>query len=379
MATTSPVKRILILTTVTGGGHKTAARAIAEQLAARYGNDVTIEIVDVLKDYAPLPFDRAPEAYQIMQKMPLAWRSLYELSDGARRAKIITATLALYTRRQAEKLLERHISDVIISTFHLANAPILEALSHQTPRVPFITVVTDLVTAPAVWFDSRIDLCVIPTEDVRPLAIEGGVRPERIQYLGMPVPSDFKPAKHSSRSILKKALGWEPHQPAVMIMSGADGVGPLEQLARALSPLNCTVAVVTGKNKNLKAEIEHQALPSNVKVYGYVEDMPGLMQAADVLVSKAGAATVMEALNSHLPIVFYAKLSGQEDGNVDFVVRAGAGFWAPKTNEVLSTVSQLVENPAELDRAQTACARISQPAAAQQIADAVGKMLKLTK
>ena len=31
-----------------------------------------------------------------------------------------------------------------------------------------------------------------------------------------------------------------------------------------------------------------------------------------------------------LPIILYAKLPGQEDGNVDFVVSEGVGVWAPE-------------------------------------------------
>ena len=49
------------------------------------------------------------------------------------------------------------------------------------------------------------------------------------------------------------------------------------------------------------------------------------MRAADIIVTKAGPGTIAEALNANLPIILYAKLPGQEDGNVTFVESEGAG------------------------------------------------------
>jgi 1,2-diacylglycerol 3-beta-galactosyltransferase len=377
MNATNQAKRVLILTTTTGGGHKSAANAIHDSLTTEYGKDVQVEVVDVLKKYAPQPFDRVPEAYQVMQKMPRAWRSFYELGDGVRRAKIIGATIALYTWKRSDKLLDDYPSDVIISTYHLANTPVIEALARHSSQIPFITVVTDLVTAPPVWFDSRINLCVIPTDQVRELALDGGVRPDRIACLGMPVSSKFQPVAHGNRTALKERLGWPKDTPAILVMSGAEGVGALEQIALALAPLNATVIVITGKNTGLHQHLTDQDLPPNIRVYGFIDDMPTFMQASDMIVTKAGAATVMEALNSHLPIIFFAKLPGQEDGNVDYVVNNQAGFWAPRTEQVVRAASQLIENPGQLTTAQKNAARLSQPRAGRDIARAVGQLIGL--
>ena len=53
--------------------------------------------------------------------------------------------------------------------------------------------------------------------------------------------------------------------------------------------------------------------------------MPEYMNAADLLVSKAGPGTIAEAAVCGLPTLLYDFLPGQEEGNVDFVAEGGWG------------------------------------------------------
>ena len=42
---------------------------------------------------------------------------------------------------------------------------------------------------------------------------------------------------------------------------------------------------------------------------------------------------------------FYSKVPGQEDGNVDYVVKEGAGVWAPEPEQVVSTLQAWLNAP----------------------------------
>ena len=57
----------------TGGGHRSAAEAIIEAINIEYRDQVTTEMVDFFKDYAPLPFNYAGEMYPYMVKAPKLW------------------------------------------------------------------------------------------------------------------------------------------------------------------------------------------------------------------------------------------------------------------------------------------------------------------
>ena len=66
-------------------------------------------------------------------------------------------------------LIQSHPADLIVTVHPFANTFALKALNAE--RAPFITVVTDMVTTHALWFDRHADLILVPTESARERAI----------------------------------------------------------------------------------------------------------------------------------------------------------------------------------------------------------------
>lgn len=354
-----------------GGGHTSAAKAVIEALHNRYGDQVTCEMVDVLKDYAPKPLDLAPEAYSQMLKSPQFYRQIYELGDGKRRSKLLTKSITLYARRQTNLLLNQNPADCIVSTFHFANAPVLDALAKRGHPIPFIAIITDLVTIPAVWFDARAELSVVGTEPAYHQALIAGIPKERLKRIGLPVSPRFVATE--DKSAVRRKLGWPVNRQIVLLMAGGAGVGPLRSFGEAIvtSGLSATPVIVTGKNKRLASSLRKQAWAGSALIYDFVDDMPEFMQAADILVTKAGPGTIIEALNTNLPMIIYSRIPGQEEGNVEYVTHSGAGYWAPKKNELITTLRYLLNDQDALDRARAATKRLSNPRAADSIAKLV--------
>jgi 1,2-diacylglycerol 3-beta-galactosyltransferase len=139
------------------------------------------------------------------------------------------------------------------------------------------------------------------------------------------------------------------------------------------------LAIVAGRNERLKASLEKHIWPVPTIIYGFTKEMPDFMRAADVLVTKAGPGTIAEAFNAHLPIILYARLPGQEDGNVTYVRECGAGVWAPTTPRVVSTLRNWVNNPDVREKVVDACRRAARPEASITIAREIGHRLKLVK
>jgi 1,2-diacylglycerol 3-beta-galactosyltransferase len=63
----------------------------------------------------------------------------------------------------------------------------------------------------------------------------------------------------------------------------------------------------------------------HVLVKGFVDNMPELMCASDVIITKAGPGTISEALICGLPMVLNAFVPCQEEGNIPYVVDNGVG------------------------------------------------------
>ena len=68
----------------------------------------------------------------------------------------------------------------------------------------------------------------------------------------------------------------------------------------------------------------------------------------------------------------YSRMPGQEDGNVEFVLKEGAGLWAPNPDQAAEAVRLWLEHPNERERAQENCQRLARPQAARQFARLLG-------
>ena len=370
--------RITFLFSDTGGGHRAASEAIIEAIHCEYGDSVTTQMIDFLKDYAPLPFNLLPEAYPGMARNQDFWKTMFESSNGSSGVKFVTYTIWPMVRKAAYKLLNEVHSDLIVSVHPLATAFGLKALGEQ--HLPFITVVTDLVTGHALWFNRRSDLTIVPTEMARQLALNYSVPPEKLRVTGLPImlTCDGSP---DSRPAVRQRLGWPAGKFTALLVGGGEGMGPLMETACAIddSDLKVNMVIVAGRNAKLEAELKERHWKKPTRIYGFTHEMPAFMQAADVIVTKAGPGTISEALVAGLPIVLYAKIPGQEDGNVDYVVEENVGVWAPEAQQVVKALRRWVTWPEELHKVAENCRRAARPEAARQIARLVGPYIEAAR
>jgi 1,2-diacylglycerol 3-beta-galactosyltransferase len=360
----------------TGGGHRSAAEAIIEAIDLEYKDQVTTEMVDFFKDYAPQPFNRAPAMYPYMVKAPRVWGASFHATDGRARSRVITSTMWPIARQAAKSMVKGHPADLIVTVHPFANTFALRALGARRP--PFINVVTDMVTTHALWFDNRADMILVPTETARLRAIRFHISPEKLRVVGLPV-ADRYCQPIGRKSILRKKLGWPVDKPAVLLVGGGEGMGPLAKTAAEIdaSGLDITLVIVCGRNQRLKDDLEARKWDNPTFVHGFVREMPDFMRASDYIVTKAGPGTIAEALNAQLPIILYSKLPGQEDGNVTFVEEEGAGVWAPRPIDVVRALTRWISRPEECLKVIENCRRAGRPEAARTIAHIIGEKLGL--
>lgn len=366
--------RILVLFSDTGGGHRSAAEAVIEALEHLAPQRFAIRMADIFKEYAPPPLNLAPAMYPYMVRLPNAYRLGYRLSDGHPQARLLTTATWPYVRRAARRLAREHQPDLVVSFHPLAIAPVIKALGPQRP--PFVSVVTDLVSAHALWYHRRVDLCLVPTEAARQRALHFGLRPEQVRVVGLPVSARCcQPS--GDRESLRAALAWPQDRPMVLLVSGAEGMGPVFEVARAIAQRggNFGLAIVAGRNEQLHRRLEAVAWEVPTFVYGFERRLPEMMRAATLLVTKAGSVTIAEALNAGLPMVLFSRLPGQEEGNVAYVVEQGAGVWAPGAARAAQAVHHWLSEPEMIEAAASACRRIARPQAAREIATIIARLL----
>jgi 1,2-diacylglycerol 3-beta-galactosyltransferase len=278
-------------------------------------------------------------------------------------------------RKGAHRLVAEHPCDFILSVHPLINLPVLRCKPHQ---IPMVAVVTDLVTTPVAWYQPALDNLVVPTVPAYERGLKLGMRPDQMAIIGLPVADKFcHPV--ADRMALRETLGWSKDLPIVLIIGGGDGMGPLAPNAFAIDdlPTDLEVVIVAGRNHKLKTRLEAHEWKHPHHIYGFVRQLPDFMQAADIMVSKAGPGTISEAFIAGLPVILYSMVPGQEEGNVTYVTENGAGVWAPKPALVADTVHDWVKNPQERQKFIDISKKLARPDASRQIARLIGDKVGL--
>jgi 1,2-diacylglycerol 3-beta-galactosyltransferase len=364
---------IVFLFSDTGGGHRSACNAIIEAINLEFPDQYSTEMVDIFREVAPPPFDHAPEIYPRLSRMPDVWGLTYKASDGQRRTRALNTMVWPYVRRSINRMVTGRRCDLLVSVHQLSNAPFARALERLEKagnrKPPFVIVVTDMVTTHAFWYDRRADLVIVPTETARERGLELGLSRERVKVVGMPVAERFS-LPTGDRQALREKLGWPQDKLVVLMVGGGEGMGPLQSMDKAINQTRLPIflAVIAGRNQKLKAKLDNCEWQIPIHSYGFVQNMPELMCAADVLITKAGPGTISEAFIAELPIILYNRLPGQEDGNVTYVVSEKAGVWAPEPEQVVDTLRRWVENPEERKLVAEASRRLAHPRASREIA-----------
>jgi 1,2-diacylglycerol 3-beta-galactosyltransferase len=371
------MKRILLLMSDTGGGHRAAAEAIRDAMQAKYGDEVSIEMIDVFKGYSPFPFKYMPEFYPwFINHGKMSWGVGYKWSNTRRRAKVISRGMYVSMERNLRQMFREHPADVVVSVHSILTVPSMQALLRSDERPPFIVVVTDLVSTHMFWYDKTADLTLVPTQPAFERGLEAGLRPDQMRVTGLPVHPHFA-ERLTDKASARAALGWDPNLPAVLIVGGGDGMGPLLKTAKAINKrrLPIQLAIIAGRNKQLKQQCDEMTWNQPTRAYGFVTDMPKFMAASDVLVTKAGPATISEACLAGLPMILYDAIPGQETGNVQYVVNNNAGVFAPSPREVADALAQWVSGGTKrLQRLSENASGLARANAVWEIADEIWRV-----
>lgn len=372
-------RRVLILMSDTGGGHRAAAEAIQAALIERHGANVEVTLVDVFKDYTAFPFNRFPQMYPaVIRRGRLSWALGYRWTDTRAQARIVMASVGRIVQRALPRLYAEHPADVVVSVHPLLTSPALAVLRRMPGHVPFLTMVTDLVTAHTFWYDRKADRILVPTDLAYKKALRIRTDPAKLRVTGLPIHPKFISGLMSKAEAREK-LGWDAELPAVLLIGGGEGMGPLWKIANRVNQLGlrCQFAIVAGRNKQLKARLDSVTWNQPTHVYGFVNNMPELMAASDLLITKAGPATIMEACTAGLPMILSDAIPGQETGNVRYIQMNQAGLFARGSRRIARAVKHWIEGGSDLlaERARNA-ARLAQPDAVWQVADEIWELAK---
>ncbi|MEP7105383.1 MAG: glycosyltransferase [Chloroflexota bacterium] len=327
----------------TGGGHRAAARALAQAITQIDG-DASVVSADPLIGEGSAVIRRLARLYSpLIQRSRPAWGAVYHGSNLRPVFAAIRAVFGGNVRRILVRMLREHDPEVVISVHPLLNHVAYSAIQRSGRRRGLMTVITDLIEFHRGWAFPRADLVVVPTESARQACLKWGVPADRIQLLGLPVDLRFRPPAPGEKAALRRRFGLQEDRMTILVSGGGEGSGNLLRQVRALAwhEHPWQVIAVCGRNEKLRRRLARVHFGTPTRILGFVDNMPELMRASDLVVSKAGPGAIAEALTTGLPIMLTGYLPGQETENVTFVTMTGFGLYAPKPEQLLESITLL--------------------------------------
>lgn len=370
-------KKFLIITSDTGGGHSSAAAAIADGLKRFGATDCLVNIARAIEESHYLA-QKLTDLYNYLLRyhQPLM-KYYYQAIEKFRpnESSLLFRFCAPYVRQ----LFEKYCPQVVVSV-HPMTQHFLARVLRETgliDRIPLVTVVTD----PCYgfwhgWACEDVSLYLVATEEAQRQLLDYGVPADRIRICGIPIHPKFQFESEEQKSAARLELGLDPEKFTVFVNAGWIGGGNIPrifgQMVEQGAQLDGTQAIfLAGRNEELRRDAERLARRSHfpVRVIGYTDAMERLMHAADVMVSKLGGLTTFEALASRLPIIADTTTAPmpQESQTASLLARYKAGVLLQKPKDVVPLLRQLLHDPAEIATMKLAAAKIAVPDATRRI------------
>lgn len=296
---------MLVLSADVGEGHAAAARALARQIEDS-GAPAEVTVIDGLAAMGRLLQPVVEDGYRVQLRfMPWTYTVVYWLLEhvgpirwAARRL------LCLFGSRPLARRIAEHDPDVVVSTYPAVTVVLARLRRTHAIRCPTVATITDL-TGLFFWAQPGIDMHLVmygeSMSSVERIAGAGSA-----QLVSPLISAEFTTPRCPLQA--RRALGLPEAGRMVVVSGGGWGVGDITGAVHELlrEPEVSAIVCLAGRNEQLCERLNADfAGQERVHVYGFTDEMPRLLAAADVLVHSTGGVTCLEAKAAGTPVVSY--------------------------------------------------------------------------
>lgn len=338
--------KTLILSISTGQGHHATGQAIENALKKR---GIDCETLDAYEYIEPILSHLVSKGYLLSTAYAKRISSkLYDLvvkkNKPLKKYSVPKITNTVWAR-DLRTYIEETKPDVIICT-HVLSA-ILVNIMRERQWVDAVTVgvVTDFTLHP-LWEEARlIDYYVTPTDLLEFQMAKKGLEISKMLPIGIPINPKF--SEKIDRLEARTRLGLDLHKHTILLMSGSMGYGKIDESIERLDRLDFDfqVIVVCGNNKKMYKKVKDLTTKKRFDIYGYVDNVDVMMDAADCIITKPGGITTSEAMAKGLPMIMVNPIPGHEMRNAEFMLNNGLALYATKSFPLDEAVFSLFQHP----------------------------------
>lgn len=331
-----------VLLFTTGEGHYSLSQAIKSELCRHF------KVVEVT---VPLPMN---EGYLLLYRwLPALFKIPYLISK-----KKLIRDLGVYGYN-AQKLpkfeaeIVKHQPVACISTYFMCTQT-LSVLRHKYDFQLYNIVANPWTIHPVEIIDNGVN-CVF---DQRAASLARAISPvATIKATGWFVRSEFKPVTH--KTPLRQQLELDPDLLTFTLVTGSEGSHQALAILPHLLNLNLPLqlVVVCGSSKLLLKRVtslvkKHRS-QVKVVVLGFTDHLESYLQAADLVLGKAGPNTLFETIAVETPFFALSHISGQEDGNLEIIKEYHLGYVEEDCARAIDILEEIIHDPSKLDQFKT--------------------------
>lgn len=331
-----------------GYGHESIARAIAEKISREAGKKYKVKIF--FREQEP---DLLDIIYNSIYKLnPSALGPSFQISfnllkKDKKTRKIVDSIFLANYEEKVRAFIKKNKIDLCISTYFQFNSS-LEKI--QSEGIPFINIITDpKTTHPVMLTGANLDLVF---NDY----ITKQYKNKNMKKAGWFVREKFE--KDYDKKSIRKKLKIDDSL-TFLISSGSEGANAVLKILPSI--INCdkkvNFIVACGKNdflyKNtigIKQSLERlSSSKARIIPLAYTKNMHLYIQAADMVIGKAGPNTIFESIACETAFFAITHIHGQEDGNLDLIRDFGIGIVEENTKKANQELEKLIKNPEKID------------------------------
>ncbi len=340
--------KALILSISTGQGHHATGQAIEEQFESM---GVECRTLDAYEYIEPLLKSFISKGYLISTTyMPKIASKFYEIAVKKTKPApefSMTKLTNTFMATELRTYLDEYQPDIIVCTHVLSSAMISILKERRECNSVTVGVVTDFTVHP-LWEETRcLDYYVTPSELLEYQMAHKGLDVKKILPFGIPIKPEF--SKSIKQEKAREQLGLDLYKPTMLLMSGSMGYGKIDVSLKKIDDLyfDFQIVVVCGNNKRMYKKIckMQSQLKKKIQVYGYVDNVYLMMDAADCIITKPGGITSSEALAKGLPMIMVNPIPGHEQRNAEFMLNNGLALYATKSFPIDEALFSLFKHP----------------------------------
>ena len=338
--------KVLLLSSGTGEGHNSAAKAVMDALVEKGVECVFLDPISFQSENAK---KKVSSIYnKIISKVPFVFGIIYfagVLYDKTPLPSPVLKANSKYAGKLAEYIKNENF-DAVVCPHLFAMQAMAVVRVDKGFYVPTYSIMTDHTTHPFHKDAKPLDVHFASNEKTAKYIVKRGFDEQKVIITGIPANPKF--ALSVSKNEAKNIVGISESKKVISVMTGGAGCGKILKLCKkfnkCLSEDFC-VCIFPGKNEKLRQRLlsEYSDNPK-FKILPFTNDVHLYLKASEVALSKPGGLSSTEIAAANVPLVHLKAIPGCESYNVRYFKSRGLSLYGKSIRRAVKYTVKLLEN-----------------------------------